>query len=307
MLSRGTMAWFCLATLWLTALLVGAAAGLELRPLWALAQRLRRLSPARTGVGMVAGRIQHALSDDLIFASHTIGQIGRALASKRRALEFRDRSHESRVWGGAVSLGEGHVQVAPESQHAEVWTEKRARHVTSACDDASNFEAAYAAAKRRTGSAHTVTTVLREGDQVFVSGQFSQENGQLRVRATAAAPLLIAAADPRHFVVKRLLGVSLFIALELASCLAVTRLACVRPAFGPLSTLGACACLLFFLGVTPIGVWLRDWCRTPCDASLHGRWTEPPSAARDHPAERGQRGPSCHPVDSSASVHSGVK
>jgi hypothetical protein len=288
MLSRATLAWFCLGALWLTALLVATAAYSELRALWSLESRLRRLSPAQTGVGLAEGKIQRALGAERVFASHEVRQIGRALATKRPSCEFRDRSHVGRVWGGTVLIGGDFAEVDPESQHAEVWSSPGAKQAASACKDALDFQAAYAAARRAAGATRTVTTVLREGDHVFVSGEFSRENGQLRLRATGAAGLLIAAGNPRTFVVSRLLGVSFFIIAELSTCLFVTRLACARPAFGPLSTLGACACLIFFLGVTPIGVWLRDWCRSPERAFLHGRWTEPPNAPRGPAANAGR-------------------
>jgi hypothetical protein len=297
MLSRATMSWFCLGALWLVAVLVAAAAYSELRTLLALAARLRRLSPADTGVGLAEGEIQRALGADLVFASHEIRQIGRALGTKRPACDFRDRSHESRVWGGTVRIGQDLVEIPRESARAEVWTGQRAKRVASACAAASDFRAAYAVSCQPAGWPRTVTTVLREGDRVFVSGEFLREAGHLRVRANGAAGLLIAAADPRIFVRRRLLGASAFIFAELSACALVTRLACVRPAFGPLSTLGACACLLFFLAVTPIGVWLRDWCRSPHEAFLHGRWTEAPSAVRGRAPQR--KSP-CHSDDSSA-------
>ena len=288
MLSRATLAWFCLGAVWLTALLVAAAALSELRALLALESRLRRLSPEWMGVGLAEGKIQRALGAELVFASHEVRQVGRALGTKRPSCEFRDLSHVGRVWGGTLLIGEDCVEVGPESQAAEVWTSQGAKQAASACNGAPAFQVAYAAARRAAGSARTVTTVFREGERVFVSGEFSRENGQLRLRAKGRVGLLVAAKNPRTFVVSRLLGVSVFIIAELSTCLFVTRLACARPAFGPLSTLGACACLLFFLGVTPIGVWLRDWCRSPQRAFLHGVWTEPPSTPQGRAANAGR-------------------
>jgi hypothetical protein len=65
---------------------------------------------------------------------------------------------------------------------------------------------------------------------------------------------------PPHDLRNRIVSMA-FIVGELAVCVICTAIALQKPVFGPLSRAGALSCLTFFLGVTPVAVWLRDRCR----------------------------------------------
>jgi hypothetical protein len=107
---------------------------------------------------------------------------------------------------------------------------------------------------------------------VFVAGEVSREEDELIARAPRGGELLVSATDPRSFVTKRITLVVSFIVVELAVCAAATRVATWPPVFGSVSIGGAIACIAFFLGVTPIGVAVREACRPPSQARLRGTW-----------------------------------
>jgi hypothetical protein len=275
MLTYPILAVLCLAALWTTALLVAASALGELRALRALAACLRPLGRGESGVGLVEGEVEDGGEHGEPLAVHEILQVGRALDGPAQAVVFRDRTHTSRVCGGTVRTGQGSVvRVAADSERASVWTSHAARDDAAACVDAGAFDAAYEAAGADGGVTRRVVTCLRRGDRVFVSGlvSLSGEEGARVVRAPDGGVLLVAAEDPRVFVRGRIRLVLLFVVAELLACAICTRLATWAPAFGSVSTLGGALCLAFFLAVTPVGVWVRDRCRAPDRAFLHGTW-----------------------------------
>jgi hypothetical protein len=258
--------------MWTMALLVAAAAGQDARELGALRARLRRLSPGQRGMGLIEGVVARGDGADGALATHTIEQVGRALDSDPPAIAFRDRVHVSRVHGGVVRVGEVELRVTAGDVGAAVWTSRDAKESAADLAYRGAFERAYDEGRRASGCARTVATSLCTGARVFVAGEIAAEGNATVVRAATDIELLVAGEDPQRFVTGRLREVVLFVVLEIAACAACTRLATWPPAFGGVSMVGAALCLAFFLGVTPIAVQLRDRCRPPSRAFLHGEW-----------------------------------
>jgi hypothetical protein len=270
-ISYQTLGALCLAALWLMALLVAAAAGQELRALLALRGRFGHLGQSLIGVGLLRGEIEECLAPDSALARHEVVQVGRARADGR-AIVFRDRTHKSRVTAGVVRVGDAKVHVAAAARDVAVWTSRQAKE-RAAYGDAVAFQAARGAAATATGFVRTVATSLSVGDRVFIAGEVVREGGALVIRAPKGGELLVAAEDPRGFVSRRARLVLSFMLGELLVCAVSSTLALSPPAFGRVGTVGGVLCLAFFLGVTPIGVWLRDRCRPPSRDCLHGVWT----------------------------------
>src|SRR5271163_1597465 len=110
MLPYDVLGALCLGALWLMALLVAAAAAQELQELRALGARLRPLGLGETGIGLIEGVVEKAGADAKL-ATHVVVQVGRALDADRQTIAFRDRSYESRVEGGVLRVGGGHIVV----------------------------------------------------------------------------------------------------------------------------------------------------------------------------------------------------
>ena len=275
MVSYQLLGGLCLFVLWATALAVAAAAWQELGALGELRARFRPLAKGARGIGLLEGQTELAPGGegDGSFASHEIVQIGRAALGDERTIVFRDRAHVSRVSGGSLRGGAETWRIAADEARAAVWTSLGARRLASAYADESAFDAAYVEA-RGDGLVRTVATRVRAGDRVFVAGEVVEEGGALVVRAPAGGELVVATFDPRAFVTSRTLLIVAFIVGELLACALATRLALWEPLFGRVGTLGGVLCLGFFLAVTPIGVWVRDRCRPPSRAFLHGVWTK---------------------------------
>jgi hypothetical protein len=273
LLSYEVLGTLCLGVVWATALLVGAAAWNDLRVLRELRARLHPLPPGESGVGLIEAYVDQGAGMDGAFAGHEVVQVGRALEGGRPTIVFRDRTYASWVSGGVLRAGDAKLRVAGDAKRAAVWTSLRTRECASACAGASAFDAAYDAARADRGFVRTVATSFCAGDRVFVSGEVAREGDSRVVRAPQGGELLVASDDPRAFVARQSRLVVAFIVSELVTCAVCTRLATWPPAFGRVSTFGGALCLAFFLGVTPIGVWIRDRCRPPSCAFLHGVWT----------------------------------
>jgi hypothetical protein len=259
--------------MWVVALLVAAAACQDLRALLMLRSRLRPLRPGEMGVGLLAGEIELGTGPDGAIAIRETVQVGRALDASVPAITFHDQRHASVVSFGVVRVGGTKVYVAPEARRAVVSASKRAER-TAACADARAFDAAYAVARTAKGFVRTLVDALRAGDRVFLSGEVARVGETLVVRAPPGGELLVSADDPRAFVASRCRLIAGFIAVELLACAACTRVVTWPPAFGLVGTIGGLLCLAFFLGVTPIGVWVRDRCRLPGRGVLGGVWTK---------------------------------
>lgn len=246
MLSRELMGIFCLSVVWVTALLVAAAALQDLRDLKRIATRAERA-------------IVGTASSDL--AEWWVEQTGRAVDA-REAIAFHDRTFHGEVFAAKVRASEDDWEICP-SKTAQVWTALEERERAASCEDDATFDAAYARARKAKGLAREVRVRISKGARVYVIG---------RIDGKRVTPEIVSTIDPARFCVRKSLLLKLFIPLELAVCAVATAVALVPPHFGPISIAGAIACFAFFLGVTPIAVNLRENARRPHEAFLRTEW-----------------------------------
>jgi hypothetical protein len=263
---------FCLVALWCAALLVAGAALQDLRELLASHARLRALGEGELGEGFLVGEIVEGAGPDGALATHAIVQRGRALDGDAPAIAFRDVSYESRVHGGVVRAGDTRIVLDAGAARAAVWRDRRARQAAAASANGPAFSEVFTMACTARGHTRRVTTAITVGARVFVAGEVARRGDELVMRAAAGGELVVAEGNPRSVVARQLAAVAFFVAGELLVCAACTALALWPPVFGCVSTVGAAACLAFFLGVTPLGVWLRERCLPPSRAPLHGEW-----------------------------------
>jgi hypothetical protein len=245
MLSREVMGIFCLVVLWTTALLVAASA-FQLRG--RLAAKGAQLGRGIVGVVDGAGP----------FARASVTQVGRALdPAAHPAIAFHDRAWAGELVGGAVVAAGARVEVAP-SARAEIWVDPERFAAAAACGDVAEFDAAWAQAKKAKGWERTVGVTIEKGERVWVHAQ--------------ASPPLVATFEPHAWLGARARALVVFAITELFVCGVVTRIAVTPPVFGTVSMLGAVLGIAFFLGVTPLGVKLREATRFPHEARLRGTW-----------------------------------
>ena len=236
MLSREIMGALCLGVLWVTAILVAAAAWQDFRDLRAIVKRARK---------MIEGVVK-----DGDLAEWSVEQTGRATDDD--AIAFHDRTFHSEVFGGKV----GDEEIAP-NPNGEVWIDEHAREEAASCGDVTTYDAAHALARKAKGFARTVRVRIRAGQRVWVIG-----DGEI-----------VATFDPGAWAARKSMLILAFIPIELALCAAATRLALTLPRFGTMSIIGAVACIAFFLGVTPVAVALRESVRSPREAFLRTVWS----------------------------------
>lgn len=253
MLSREVMGALCLGVLWVTALLVAAAAWQDFRDLRAIVKRARKMID-----GLVSG------GD---FAEWSVEQTGRATDDD--AIAFHDRAFHSEVFGGKV----GDQEIAA-NKIGEVWIDEKAREEAAGCGDVTTYDAAHAIARKAKGFARTVRVRIRAGQRVWVIG-----DGEI-----------VSTFDPRAWASRKSLLVLAFIPIELALCAAATRLALSLPRFGTMSIIGAVACIAFFLGVTPLAVALRESVRLPHEAFLRTVWSRKALVTARVPAAASRKG-----------------
>jgi hypothetical protein len=241
MLTRELMGVFCLGVLWATALLVAAAAVQDLRDLVRLARR-------RVVVGVAEGDL----------GEWTVEQTARALdAAADEVIAFHDRRWKSEIFGGVVRDASGHAHDVAASTVGHVWVTDEARSDATACADVAAFDEVYAQARKAKGFRREVKVRIVKGQRVFLVEE----------------PRILSTVDPRVFCQRKALLVGVFIPVELAVCALCSWLALRLPHFGPTSIVGALCCFAFFLGVTPLGVALREHIRRPHEAYVRGQWS----------------------------------
>jgi hypothetical protein len=248
-LSRELMAAIALAVFWIHALLIAAAAGLELR-------ELGRLARARVRAGVVAS----GAGPEAALARNVVAQIGRGKGDG--VIHLSDASHRSEVFGGVIELDDaGERLTLAAGEDRPVWPDPEVRaQAAAAALDQPLRERALHEARRARGWSRSVEVALRPGDRVFVVDPIEPDH-----------PGLISAIDPRRWLTRKRWLLVGFIVGELALASACTALAVWPPLFGPLSMLGAAAALGLFLAVQPVGVAVSDAVRTPDRAYLRGR------------------------------------
>ena len=290
MLSKELMGPLALAILWVTTLLVAAAAWKEITALLAWRRRLVALD-GDEGAGLVRARVTQGAGPGGALAVQRVEQVGRAATQDdggRRVILFSDRSAVGEVFGGTAARdGSGAVITVEADASAEVWIPAAELAARGACASDEVFDRAYTDAKKARGFARAVEGAAT--GEVFLFGQLRPMGKGLALAPAKPGGLLVATFDPRPWVARKLALAALFLAGELALAAACTAVALWPPHFGLVSTLGGAACLLFFLLVQPAGTALRDAMRLPSRAWLRGRWrrsapvqepSAPPAAER---------------------------
>ncbi len=244
MLSREVMGVLCLGVVWVTALLVAAAA-------------IQDLADLRRIVRLARGAIVGTARGDL--AEWRVEQTGRALDGSREAIAFHDRTFGGEVFASKV---DDYEVVATDS--AQVWIADADRNAATACPSDAAFTSAYESARKAKGYVRDVRVKIKDGDRAWVIGKLDGKT---------ITPELVSTIDPIAFCRRKALLIALFIPIELAVCAAATAVALTPPHFGHVSIAGAIACFAFFLGVTPIAVSLRENARRPHEAFLRTQWT----------------------------------
>ncbi len=251
-LTYAEMGLFCLMVLWVTALLVAWAALQEARDVWGRLVRARRA---------FRGTVESATSE--VFAEWSVDQRGRALDTKDERIAFHDRSFTSKVLGGTVRIGGDVYRVEGDG---EVWVSDGERAKATEQSEGA-FESAYKEAVRAAGWERTVRVSVRVGEGVFLMGELAP--GRI---SGGKEPLVVATFDPTGRFVRQLLAAASFVVAELGVSAAITAWVLVAPRFGPMCIAGAVAGLAFFLGVTPLGVALREKLESPAASALRGEW-----------------------------------
>ena len=273
MLSNEVMGVLALAILWVTTLLIAAAAAREIVALNAWRRRLVLLV-GDSGTGLVRARVTRGAGPGGALAVHRIEQLGRAEThddAGRRVILFSDRSTSSEVFGGTAARDGSGVEITLDGGGgAEVWVSASELHASAACPSDEVFDAAFAEAKKARGHARAVEG--KAAGEVFLFGQLRAKGNALALAPAKPGGLLIATFDPRPWIDRKIALVALFILGDLAIAAASSAVALWPPRFGLVSTLGGAACLGFFLIIQPAGTALRDAVRLPSRASLRGRW-----------------------------------
>lgn len=274
-LSPELMGVLSLAVLWTATLLILAVAVSDGRGLARRRAQLRLLDPQAIGAEPVIGLL-HGRAEADGLAEHIREETGRSLPrAKVPTILLHPRRLISEIRGGRVDLGGGQALViaALPSREAEVWR-------ADGAEPAEDFEAALAEAKKSKGWRRTSVMRLEAGRELWILAEVRRRpDGALEARPTpdlsdpARQPrLLIAPFDPRAWLQKKGLFLWAVSAAILISAAVVTAVALVPPAFGWVSTLGGVLGLAYFLGVQPIGVWLRDQVSSPARQVVHRLW-----------------------------------
>ncbi len=290
MLSNELMGLLVLAILWVTTLLVAAAAWKEIAALAVWRRRLVALD-GDDGAGLVRARVTQGAGPGGALAVQRIEQLGRAATQddgERRVILFSDRRAVGEVFGGTAARdGSGAVIHVDADASAEVWLSAEELAASGACAADEIFDRAYTDAKKARGFARAVEGAAT--GEVFLFGQLRPLGKGLALAPAKSGGLLVATFDPRPWVARKLALAALFVVGELAIAAACTVVALWPPHFGLVSTLGGAACLGFFLTVQPAGTALRDAVRLPSRAWLRGHWkrsapvqepSAPPAAER---------------------------
>lgn len=260
MLSHTTMGWVALWILWGNTLLVAVVALRQARALVARASRFGALTRAK-------------VEGDAPLCEHRVEQLGRVGAGDEPSIVWHDKSFSAALLGGALRVGDESVAVEPGGE-VEVWLDEQAVQGAASAHDAAGFEAAFQEAQKPRGFRRTVSTPIRPGTEVFVSGEIARADGRAVLRPLPDQPLLVATLDPVAYARRRAAFAWLvFLPGVLVGAAVPTALALTAPVFeGWTSKLGALLGLGFFLIVLPAGTALRDFLRDPQRRFVRGRW-----------------------------------
>jgi hypothetical protein len=244
--------WMGLALLgiaWVTAFMIAIDALIDAK---AMLQRLAEWKRSLVEGTVVAPEL----------AVHEVEQRVKQLDAPQPALVFFDRSHLSRVTGGAVTVGSETLEVKGGKQ-AEAWFDEATRTANAACPSMAEFDRHDALAQGAGGGIRTVRSSLRAGQKAWLVGT--------RHGSTFEASV-VAAFDPRPWAKGRLVAITGLVLVNFAWVAAGTVLALWPPVFGHVSIAGAIVLIGHFLGMTPIAMAAREKSRTPAVAFIRGTW-----------------------------------
>lgn len=278
MLGREFMGLLALGVLWVNAALVLAVAFHQLANVRALA---RRMAKAKARGELVRGVVESCEGGRI--AVRRIRQIGRAMTTKGPdRILFTDGPQSFEVLGGIVRTDDGATVTVEPAQPAEseVWIDEARAADGVSCRDAAAFDEAWRPASTFKGFARDVELEVRTGDRVWVVGVRRGD----RVGAGEGVPLLVSMVDPFAFCASRTWLLVGFLAGSAAALVAVTALALWPPHFGLVSTIGGALCVVYFLGIQPIGTAVRDAVKTPARRLVGARWQRPAPSAGERAA-----------------------
>lgn len=248
-----------LMILWTNALLVFFAAWKDRAELTRMARALDRTAKR--------GTIDEADSDGVL-ARFEIAQVGRAAdATDVRTILFHDKSHTSTCLGGSVKLADGsRVDLAPDSP-VDIWVPRETvADAAKSSEVPADYAKAYESAGKGVGYNRSLIVSLKKGAEIFLWDTDEGAKG-------------LATFDPRSLLAGQRMRVALFMFGTLLGAGIVTAVALVPPALGLVSKIGGLLGLGYFLGITPLGVSLREQIRKPSRAFVRGAWTDPSGKA----------------------------
>jgi hypothetical protein len=279
MLSREVMGVLALGILWVNTLLIAAAAW---KDLWALWSRRARMTPiAGAGIGLARARVVRGAGDGGLLAALRVEQVGRAEEGETPAILFADRAAEGEVFGGVARLAPSGVDAGVDAgveveieatRSALVWVEPEELRRAAACPSAEAFARAYDEALKARGVRRAVSAGIGMDREVFLFGHFRPKGTGLALEPPRGEGVLIAALDPRRWILGKMGLLAAFLVAELALAGGCTAVALARPHFGLVSSIGGALCLGYFLLVQPAGTMVRAAVETPERAFLGGRW-----------------------------------
>lgn len=279
------LAYLGLGFFWLHTLLMAAHALQEAGRLgargraWAQAGGLRR--------GKVVSGSGHDEGDDgddgtagSTVARHVVAQVGRSKGDGK--IHFHDRAYEAEVLGARIELDDGEVVELAPGAGFEIWTDPASLRARAEAPAASEFEAAYASARKARGFLRRLESPVRVGDEVWLFGAANL------VPADALADEDIGGVvfpDPRHplladFDPRGWLRRKVTMATAVAAAMILLAAGCTvaifwPPAWGLVSKLGAVAAIAVFNLQQLFLKLVRDATRLPPFAHVRGKWQGP--------------------------------
>jgi hypothetical protein len=244
-LTHEVMGFALLGLSWVTALLVALDAMIDVKVMWSAVRRWKTT-------------LHSGIVDCENFARHQVEQRVKLLDGESPGLIFFDRRHLSLAAGGTV-LVDGQAVRVSANPSTEVWVDPSSRPSPPTPDA---FASLFAQAQGPGGALRTVETVFTRGQKVWWAADSTQTE-------------LIANFDPRIFATSRMALSAAVMVLNVVWVGAGTLCATTAPAFGTVSTVGACLLLAHFLGMTPLAMAAREKSRSPAVAPLRGVWTQP--------------------------------
>lgn len=259
------VALFCLASVWVMALLVAATAVHR-------ALELLRLSSTLKENTREATVVEGAGPDGALGALEVV-RAGRALDAKVPTLAWHPRKVSAPSYGGVVESGGLRIQIP--SNAGRVWVSDAV--LQSALERPAHEDWAQTLAQASTQAAaeRTVRAPIRVGDKVFVAGKTVTSGNESRLSPLEGGELVVSHEPPAAWLSKRALWGFGFSVLELLVCAALSALALWTPAYGTVSMVGAVGLVAFFLAVTPLGVSLTEAMRLPDERLPRGFWKAP--------------------------------